>query len=118
MSDACHRDNEGGMCRIGNELMFEAIGIPRRDWSSKRRRFGEMQVGDDLGDEFLRGMRNVEDQSVLRLFQIGELSGENGFSGEVAVPRFDVAAHDFVGSTEIDDAQVEVDGELVAVGML
>jgi len=117
MSDALHRDNEGGICWIENELMFEAWH-PEATGSHKRRRFGEMQLRDDLGDEFFRGMRNVENQSVLRLFQVGELSGEDGFSGEVAVPRFDVAAHDFVGSTEIDDAHVERDGELVAVGLL
>src|ERR1700740_2003460 len=111
MSDACHCDNEGGRYRIENSLMLQAMGTLRRNCSNKRRWLSEMQVGNDLGDEFFGRVQNVEYQSVLRLFQVGELSGENGFSGEVAMPRCDVATHDFVGSTEVGDAHVEFGGE-------
>src|SRR4029077_18358670 len=90
----------------------------RQRWafeSNQRRRFGQMQVADDRGGEFFRRMRNVEGQSVVWLFQVGELAREDGFSGEGAVPRFDVAAHQFVSSTEIDDAHIEAGGKQVAV---
>src|ERR1700747_3094737 len=76
-----------------------------------------MQVVDDLGSKLFGCVCYVEDERVWRLLEVGELSGEDGFSCEVAVAGFDMVAHDFVGSAEIDDAHVEACGKQVAIGL-
>jgi hypothetical protein len=77
-----------------------------------------MQVGDYLGGKLLGRVRYVEVQSVVRLFEVGELASENGFACEVAVTGFDVLAHDVVSSPEIDDVHVKSCGKFVAVRLL
>src|ERR1700722_3885633 len=79
---------------------------------------GKMQLAPDLSGQLFRRVRYVQNHSVQRFFEVGELPGEDGFAGKVAAARRDVLAHDVVGSLKVDDAKVETGRKQLAIRLL
>src|SRR5438094_6596164 len=68
--------------------------------------------------DFVWRARDFDGERLARLFQIGELAGEDGFAREMAVARENVLTHLLVSAAQIDDAEVESRGERIAIALL
>src|SRR6266700_3265678 len=66
----------------------------------QRRRFESLY---DFGDNCLRRLVDRNGQSIIRLFNIRELAGEDGFRCEVSVPGAQAASNKLIAALEINE---------------